>query len=244
MCTILLAWRCLDDARYVLAANRDEMLSRPAAPPRRLCPSPPVFGGRDLLAGGTWLAVTARGRLAAVTNRRGAGDEAIRDPRRVSRGTIPLRILRAAGTGEALARIRPADHNPFNLLVIDADAAIAGHGDGHATSMPVVTLAPGPHVLCVHDVDDTSHAKEQRLGERLREVLAGRRSAAAVAEAMVEILRSHISDGAARDAACVHDGEYGTVSASLVGLDAAGGLLYRHAQGHPCTTAFLDVALA
>ena len=56
-----------------LVANRDEFHARPAAPLGAWDDAPEIVGGRDLEAGGTWLAVHRRGRVAAVTN--------VRDPR-------------------------------------------------------------------------------------------------------------------------------------------------------------------
>ena len=52
----------------VFAANRDEHHARPTAAANWWVESPHILGGRDLLAGGTWLAVDQLGRLAAVTN--------------------------------------------------------------------------------------------------------------------------------------------------------------------------------
>jgi uncharacterized protein with NRDE domain len=243
VCTILLAWRCLDDAGYVLAANRDELVARPADPPGPLGDPPRAFGGRDLLAGGTWLAVTPEGRLAAVTNRRrDDGDEVRRDPSRRSRGELPLRALAAAGAPEALAAIRPADYNPFNLLVIDGDLALVGHGDD-AETLDVVELAPGPHVLCVHDVDDPAHAKERHLRERLETVLSRSRSAASCVEAMTETLRDHAHGADPRDAVCIHGDVYGTESASLITRTLDRAVIFSHAPGRPCTTGFSAVRL-
>src|SRR5579859_5683856 len=95
MCTILLAWQNVNDADFVLAANRDELIDRPAEPPQLLVNNPPIVGGRDLLGGGTWLAVAEGERVCAVTNRRtGIKGEVIRDPSRRSRGEIPVEALR------------------------------------------------------------------------------------------------------------------------------------------------------
>ena len=241
MCTILLAWRCLDDAAYVLAANRDELLARPAAPPGPLSEAPPIYGGRDLLAGGTWLAVTPGGRLAAVTNRRSGGaDEAGRDPTRRSRGELPLLALRGAGGRQAINGLHPRDYNPFNLLIIDSDTAVVGEAAGGA-GMHAVELGPGAHVLCVHDVDDPAHAKERRLLARLEDAIARHPTAAQCAQAMTEILRDHSTAGDPRDAACIHGQEYGTVSASMVILGRDGRVRFRQAPGRPCVTRFEDV---
>jgi len=70
MCLVLLAWR--GHAKYpcVIAANRDELHSRPAVAAQWWPSRPPILAGRDLSAGGTWLGVTRTGRFAALTNYR------------------------------------------------------------------------------------------------------------------------------------------------------------------------------
>ena len=72
MCLIVVALG--QSARYpfVVAANRDERHSRPTQAAAWWPDPPNVLGGRDLQAGGSWLAVDRRGRMAAVTN--------VRDP--------------------------------------------------------------------------------------------------------------------------------------------------------------------
>lgn len=244
MCTILIAWRCLDDADFVLAANRDELVARPASPPGRLSDEPAVYGGRDLIAGGTWLAVTPEGRVAAVTNRRVDGqDEVGRDPHRRSRGELPLELLRSAATDErqTMESIRPSDYNPFNLLVMGAQRALVGHGAG-GEQLEIVELQPGTHLLCVHDVDDAGHAKEARIREHLDQALSGVRLADACLEAMATLLRDHGTNShEGRDAVCIHGDRYGTVSASLVTSRAGRTLTYRHAAGKPCIHDFADV---
>ena len=79
MCLIAIGWKLRDDYPLMLAANRDESFSRPAAPAAFWDDHQEVLAGRDLLQGGTWLGVTRSGRVAAVTN--------YRDGRRPKRGT-------------------------------------------------------------------------------------------------------------------------------------------------------------
>src|SRR5206468_12518835 len=103
----------------VVAANRDEFLSRPTSPPLVLDYENGIFGGRDDIAGGTWLAVNRRGVVAALLNRR--TDEPI-DPKRESRGQLCLAMLRepsAEAARAAIAAQAPQRYNPFNLLVAD-----------------------------------------------------------------------------------------------------------------------------
>src|ERR1051325_8751411 len=55
----------------VVAANRDELLARPATAPLPLRAEPRrAVGGHDLPAGGTWLGVTETGLVAGILNRR------------------------------------------------------------------------------------------------------------------------------------------------------------------------------
>ena len=93
MCLIAMA---IDQSRQfplVIAANRDEYFARPAARLGWWTPEgggPAVLAGRDLQQGGTWLGLTAAGRLAMVTNVR---DSRRADPEAPSRGLIVPRWL-------------------------------------------------------------------------------------------------------------------------------------------------------
>ena len=75
VCLLVFAWQTEPGYALVVAANnRDEQLDRPAHP---LCvlreSNPRILGGRDDLAGGTWLAVNDHGVVAGLTNRPSPG---------------------------------------------------------------------------------------------------------------------------------------------------------------------------
>ncbi len=238
MCTILLAWRHLPGTPIVLAANRDEILTRPSLPPHVLREQPLVAGGQDALAGGTWMAVREDGAVAAVTNRRAGA----RDPSRRSRGELPLLLLDAPDDGAAealLASLRPADYNPFNALYVSPGSALVAHAHGDAVDLR--RLDPGLHVLTVFDVDDTSHAKVAFLAGALAALPADNAATLlAGMEALLEERGEPGRDGA--DAACVELDGYGTLSSSSIAVDDAGRILYRHAPGKPCATPREDVS--
>ena len=241
MCTILLAWRCVDGADFVLAANRDELIDRPATPPQLLSGDPPIAGGRDLLAGGTWLAVDAQGRVAAVTNRRLPGaTEVIRDPSRRSRGEIPVLALTAAGergVREFMASLGPARYNPVNVLFVSRTAAIAAAVDD--TGPPrVTTLEAGLHVLTVGDIDDPRRPKDAALLAQLRQALAESSGAADLELRLRTVLAGRDSPTSdPLDAPCIVGDVYGTVSSSSV-ITSAAGPVYRHAAGRPDVAPF------
>ena len=69
MCLLIALSRVLPDAPLLVAANRDERYDRPAEAITVLRDrGPRILGGRDQVAGGTWLAVNEHGVLAGLTN--------------------------------------------------------------------------------------------------------------------------------------------------------------------------------
>ncbi len=124
MCTVVLLRR--PGARWplLLAANRDELKSRPWRPPGRHWPDRrEVVAGLDEQAGGSWLGVNDYGLVATVLNRVGTlGPETGKR----SRGELVLEALDhadATAAAAALADLEPAAYRPFNLIVADPRAA-------------------------------------------------------------------------------------------------------------------------
>jgi len=143
MCLLLLALNVVADRPWLLLGNRDEFHARPTAPAREWADASGVFGGRDLVAGGSWLAVNRNGRYAAVTNVRRPGAS----PAPRSRGALVGEFVTGAATPAAYAATvarECAEYGPFNLVVGDGggacfvssiDASVRRLGDGvHAFS--------------------------------------------------------------------------------------------------------------
>lgn len=144
MCLIGFAWRSHPEYPLVLIANRDEFHARPAAAADIDPDAPGVYGGRDLVEGGSWLQVSALKRLAAVTNVR-TGLNRERKPR--SRGWLVRDFVRgdAGATEFATALERTAgEHGPFNLLLWDG-AALAFASNYPRPNQQIVS--PGLHAM-------------------------------------------------------------------------------------------------
>ena len=120
MCLVAIA---LDQSRrfpLVLASNRDEYFKRPAARLAWWTPrpgDPAVLGGRDLESGGSWLGLTAQGRLALVTNVRGG---MATDASAPTRGRIVTDWLTTReSTADFWMRTALSGYNGFNLFAAD-----------------------------------------------------------------------------------------------------------------------------
>jgi uncharacterized protein with NRDE domain len=193
MCLIGLALDAHPRFGLVIAANRDEFFERPAAGLdwwRRSDDAPWLLAGRDLRAGGTWMGLSADGRVALLTNVR---DPARHRPDAPSRGAHVPSWLESRWPTEA-AR----DSNPFNLIVGDV-ATHRWQWTDDATRPPT-PLASGLHGLSNASLD-TPWPKVQRLKQAMAAALDSTDDGPALAAALLDALadRTRAADGALPD---------------------------------------------
>lgn len=106
------------DFPLILAGNRDEFHARPTQAAHWWADKPDIVGGRDLQAGGTWLALHRNGRFATVTNYRDA--EPVSAKFR-SRGHLVTGFLESEEPPlQYLEAIDGRQYAGFNLIVGDA----------------------------------------------------------------------------------------------------------------------------
>ena len=226
----------------LVATNRDEDRARPSEPPQVLSRAPLVLGGRDAVAGGTWLALrggesgpgasrTDPG-VAMLLNRR---DPTPAKPERRSRGLLTLDVAAADDPrARALAEAQVGHYAPCSLVWLST--AESWHLSIRQGRKPTLEpIAPGWHAITHFELDDPADARATWALARLAGWRPGSR---AEAEArLVSMIGSH--GGGAAPAICLHEGRAPTVSAAMLWL-APGETSYRHAQGRPCETPFED----
>jgi uncharacterized protein with NRDE domain len=118
MCLIAFAIGVSKRWPLLVAANRDEFLDRPTLPLARWTSDAgtEIFSGRDIRAGGTWMGLTASGRIAMLTNVRGpaslTGDR--------SRGELVTGWLESDSDAAGfVAQIDGPAYGGFNLVLGD-----------------------------------------------------------------------------------------------------------------------------
>lgn len=245
MCTLILGVDVTGPGTVIAGANRDEDPSRPSDPPGVLLAQPRVIGGRDRLAGGTWLAVREGRALVAMLNRRDTGPP---PAARRSRGLLALEAagarvpgtertgatLAAAALDHVLSSLRADRYAPFSMVFASPGACwMVAHEPGRPPRE--IAIEPGWHVLTHAELDDPDEPRAARL---LREISSW--APQSVDDAMSGLagrLREHGESG---DAVCVHEGPMVTVSSSRVWL-APTATRYLHIEGRPCVNAETDV---
>jgi uncharacterized protein with NRDE domain len=226
MCLLFIAWKSHPAYKLILAANRDEYYERPTAPAAFWHEAPDLLAGKDLRAGGTWLGVTRRGRIAAVTNYR---DPTSIESHAPSRGRLVTDFLMGGQLpARYLGKLTESGgrYNGYNLIFGDMGTLYwySNRGDG-GRRLPAGLYGLSNHLL------DTPWPKVAKGKEAFARIL---RKEQIPSEALFELL----SDGSvAEDRALPHTGVglewervlspifitspvYGTRSSTLVYVDA------------------------
>lgn len=244
MCTLALYFQEFKDYPLIVAANRDEYFSRPSAEPQLLVEKPLVLGGKDLLAGGTWLGVNEYGLLAGILNRK-ADKEGVVATR--SRGLLCLDILRLKDPTEAclfLQGEKGSSYLPFNLLFANEKRAFVAYNI--KDQIKYLRLDKGLHVLSNTVVYDTDSEKMQHaylLFSRAKKSLEDKKNNP---NSWIPLLRAALRDHSLaansnepKAAICVHTESYGTVSSSIIFYASQEKRFYSfYTSGPPCCEAY------
>lgn len=166
MCLIFVSIRNHPVYKIVIAANRDEFYARKTAPAQWWKDYPEVVGGRDLEAGGTWMAMTKTGKISLITNYR---DLKNINPSAPTRGQLVSDYLENDSVAEIYCREvekKGRQYNGFNLLTGTADELwyVSNYKEG------VEKLSPGFYGLS-NKLLDSPWPKLLRGKERLKPVL-------------------------------------------------------------------------
>lgn len=253
VCTIAILIDVVDDTPLAIAANRDELYARPTRPAERLAVDRglPIVGGVDEQSGGTWLAVRADARFAAVTNQRALVTQ---PPGLRSRGHVVRDLVRAPDPEAYLRALDAGAYASMNLVFGEPGRVFVAYVRREERTIDIAELAPGVHVLCNDRLNTPGFPRGERLQAAIVDALVADTRWPTVAARITTALGDHaLAEGPPPSlshlplelehqltATCIHTPLYGTRSASLVALAPGRVLDYRYADGPPCTAPFLD----
>ncbi len=246
MCTLVLYFHVFPQYPIVIAANRDESLTRPSSPPLQLGSSPWIYGGQDLLAGGTWLGINEYGLVAAVLNRRTPGPL---DPRCRSRGLLCLDALKYSSASSSLGFVtaqRP-QYNPFSLVVADQFSAYLVYPSPHI--LQVRHLTPGMYMITNHDPNDLQCPRIARFSHRFLQVSQNHSGTPPRVPDLFTQLHTLLAEHDettggldSRTSLCLHLNGYGTCSSTLLAYSSSEErYIYYFASGPPCQAVYEEV---
>jgi uncharacterized protein with NRDE domain len=217
MCLIVLAHAVSAAAPLVIAANRDEAHARASLAATWWEDAPDVIGGRDLRAGGSWLAITRGGRFAAITN--------VHDGRVVDGETSRGALVREFVTGDDAplayverVALRGHEYAGFHLIAGEAGRDVAHYtNDGGEPRL----IEPGSIFAISNAPRGESWSKTERAAEAMKSALQSNDPASS----LMAFLTTPIG-GDRRDEVFVVDPTYGTRASTVIIVDSAGVLRF------------------
>lgn len=257
MCTIIVLKNVHPEYPLVIAANRDEYLARRTSNAMLLLKTPRAVGGRDEKSGGTWMGANEYGIFAGITNQRTFSSA---DSTKLSRGDIPIEILRMRmieNAREYVEKIDPSKYNPFNLIFGNKSETWVAYGHPGVTKLVLEPVPDGISILPNDVLNSPAFSKVIRVQDLLGSALDV--PFPVLLKKLQQVLGNHdmpsfenvpmppnnniLTRSVAQqlDAICIHTPAYGTRSASVIALDKEGVAEYRFANGPVCRTEFVDV---
>jgi hypothetical protein len=253
VCTLIAGIEVLGPRTLVLGANRDESPERASDGPGVLRERPRVVGGRDRVAGGTWLAIREARAITALMNRRptpGLAPAPTPAPARAQApGSTPPRsrgllCLDAAASGpgrDAPATIDPGTGERHPARLHAALALIAREAYAACTLVGLDRDEPSWAVLAEAGMETRvrplasgwhvlTHADVDDPDEPRTAWLLDRlrgfepRDPDEALEGIAALLRTHADPARGVPGVCLHRERFPTVSSSLVALGVALGV--------------------
>lgn len=252
MCSLIILHRPGQAWPLILAANRDELASRPWRAPDRHWPErPDVVAGIDLLSGGSWMGINRQGLVACILNRVGSLGPAAG---KRSRGELVLEALdhaTAAEAAEALSHLAAKSYRSFNLILADEEEVfwLRNQGGG-AQEVECLQVPSGLSMVTAHDLNDRRSARIDRFLPAFRNALPPDPDTDDWAD-WEALLATSDTRQPTNGLCIVTGGDFGTVSSSLLALPSRPRAVaeqprlpvWRFAPGDPSNAAFRPVDL-
>lgn len=167
MCLLVFSYSSHSDYKLILAANRDEFYKRPAQPAHYWKNKPSIYAGVDDEAGGTWLGVNKKGKIAALTNFRDLGNLKQNAP---TRGKIVSDFLEDKINKRLYSEnlINTADnYNGYNLIFGEVNSLLYFS----SITKKVEELKPGIYSLSNHLLN-SPWPKNKKINSLFNEVIS------------------------------------------------------------------------
>jgi uncharacterized protein with NRDE domain len=220
MCTFIINWCPDKEWPAIIAANRDELITRPWKVPGRHWPDrPEIVAGFDEEAGGSWLGINKYGLVAGILNRTNSLGP-MQGKR--SRGELVLEALDHADAFEAAKAIKDINekaYREFNMLITDNRDAFWIRNNG-VSPISSQRLPIGISMLAAHELNDTTSPRIDHYLDKLQSIKTPNPETNDWQEwkAVLADRSCHIKNDPRTAMNINTDDGFGTVSSSLIAL--------------------------
>ncbi len=180
------------------------------------------------------MGVNQFGLWVGIANRAAA---ALPEPRRRSRGLLCIDLLRKRSSRHVLSELRKIDLDGYNPLILAVADRASGFAVTNGPDRDPRAIEPGFHVLTNAGADQEGDPRR----EWVRKMLLTETTTVGTppAHILAGLLKNHGRHES--DALCIHGGEGGTRSSTILALHQnLAHSSYYYADGPPCRTGYSD----
>jgi uncharacterized protein with NRDE domain len=236
MCMLAILYRVARNTPVLLAANREESFARPTQYPKIQPGTPRVVCGIDRQAGGTWLGVNQFGLAVAVMNRRKLPPLEPRSRGLLCRELLDLRNAREASE-RAAQELASGRYAGANYLCVDGKFGAVIYGGNR---IETVEITPGLHIVGPTGMDDP---RDERQAMVRRMLTLHTLDSAVTFLAVASRAFSRKADAEGRRGMVLSNGDYGTVSSTLLSLARKSQQsTYQYCPGSPAEVPYDDLS--
>ncbi len=235
MCLLAVQYRLVPEAPVLIAANQDAFYDFPVNPPSIQSGKPRVLCSVDQKRGGTWLGVNQNGMFASACNRKNPNLPYA--PK--SRGNLCREMLRSPSARDAMQlaveELATGQYNGVNLVCADAESGWVIHG---GQKHEVLELPEGLTIIGSNNMNDP---RDERVAMAHRLLTLQTLDSPIKFLAVASKVLSRPPSQPGRPSIVIRDGDYGTVSSTLISLgQKPRDAIFQFADGAPDKAKFED----
>ncbi|MEC9093536.1 MAG: NRDE family protein [Planctomycetota bacterium] len=235
MSLLAVLYKLVPESPILIAFNREELVTHKVTKPTIQSGKPRILASMDSVSGGTWLGVNQHGMMVGATSRRKFNVPMA--PK--SREALCRDLLRCGSARDAvnlaMDELHTNEYEGVNYIIADGESGWFVHG---GNELEANVLEEGLNIVSDRNVNDP---RDERVAMARRLLTLQTLDSPVKFLAVASKVLARAPSGPGRPSMVVHDGDYGTVSSTLVSLgikprDA----IYQFANGSPDENKFED----
>ncbi|MEE2640139.1 MAG: NRDE family protein [Planctomycetota bacterium] len=235
MSLLAVLYKLVPESPILIAFNREELVTQKVNKPTIQSGKPRVLASMDSSSGGTWLGVNQHGMMVGATTRKKFNLPMA--PK--SRESLCRDLLKAASARDAVntavEELHTNEYEGVNYIIADSESGWVVHGGNEVEALE---LEQGLNIVSDRNVNDH---RDERVAMARRLLTLQTLDSPVKFLAVASKVLARAPSGPGRPSMVVKDGDYGTISSTLVSLgikprDA----IYQFANGSPDENKFED----
>lgn len=235
MSLLAVLYKLVPESPILIAFNREELLTHKVNKPTIQSGKPRILASMDGAAGGTWLGVNQHGMMVGATPRK----KYVSTMAHKSREALSRDLLKSVSARDAvntaMEELHSNEYEGVNYIIADSESGWIVHG---GNELEAHELEEGLNIVSDRNVNDP---RDERVAMAKRLLTLQTLDSPVKFLAVASKVLARAPSSPDRPSMVVRDGDYGTVSSTLVSLGVKPrDAIYQFANGSPDENKFED----